>query len=195
MVRGTQKRLKENMHIDRKPSSVIMVIDRIYRPIAHNMGILLLLRNEINTEIQLPLNSFINLIQITENLVANALKFNSKNGLVDVVFSIGADVDHSILKMAVTNTGKSISPHLVSAFNEGEQVAKLIGSEGEHSFGFRLDYVIQLASKEGGRIFVKNRKGSGTIFSLSFPLPDNYLNRRNVLYPIIKNSAVLLNGS
>ncbi len=183
------------MHIDRKPSSVIMIIDRIYHPIAQSMGIPLLLRNEINTEVQFSPNSFINLIQITGNMVAIALKFSPPNGLVDVVFTIGADEDHSILNMNVTNTGKSISPDLVSAFNEGEQVAKLIGSDGGYDFGFRLDYVMQLVSKEGGRIFIKNRKKSGTIFSLSFPLPEKYLNRRNGFYPILKNSAVLLNSS
>lgn len=183
------------MNIDRIPSSVIMVINRIYQPIAQNMGILLFLRNEINTEIPFPTNSFINLIQITGNLVAVALKFTSRNGLVDVVFTIGADADQSMLKMTVTNSGKSISPDLVTAFNEGEQVAKLIGNAGEHSFGFRLDYVMQLVTKEGGRIFIKNRKGSGTTFSLSFPLREKYINRRNGFYPIVKNSAVLLNGS
>lgn len=183
------------MHIDRKPSSVIIIIDRIYHPIAQSMGIPLLLRNEINTEVQFSPNSFINLIQITGNMVAIALKFSSQNGLVDVVFTIGADEGHSILNMTVTNTGKSISPDLLSAFNEGEQVAKLIGSDGGYDFGFRLDYVMQLVSKEGGRIFIKNRKKSGTIFSLSFPLPAKYLNRRNGFYPILKNSAVLLNSS
>lgn len=194
-IRGAQKKLRESMHIDRKPSSVIMVIDRIYHPIARNMGISLLLRNEINTEIQFPPDSFINLIQITGNLVANALKFTSQNGLVDVVFTMVADKDQSILNMTVTNTGQSIPPDLVSAFNQGEQVAKLVDSEEEPGFGFRLDYVMQLVSKEGGRIFINSGNSSGTTFLLSFPLPEKYMIRRNSFYPIVKNSAVLYNGS
>jgi signal transduction histidine kinase len=195
VFRNKQKSMRENMHMDRKPSTVMMIIDRIYHPIAQNLGVSLLLRNEINTEIQFPSNFFINLIQITGNLVANAIKYSSPNGFVDVVFNMDADEDHSSLKMTVTDTRKIISPDLVSAFNQSKQVATLIGADVEDSFGTRLEYVMQLISEEGGRIFVKSGKDSGTIFSLSFPLRDNYMIRMNGSHPVINNGVVLLNGS
>lgn len=185
----------ESKHIDRIPSSVIMVIDRIYHPIAQNLGVSLLLRNEINTEIRFPTRFFINLIQITGNLVANAVKLTSPNGLVYVVFTMDADEDHSTLNMTVTDTGKIIPPDLVSAFNQGKQVVKLMRSDGEPDFGSRLEYVMQLISEESGRIFVKSGKDSGTTFILSLPLQDDFMNRRNGFHSIVKNGAMILNGS
>lgn len=183
------------MYIDRKPSTVMMVIDRIYHPIAQNMGVSLLLRNEINSEIQLSTKFFINLIQITGNLVANAVKFTSPNGLVDVVLTMDTDEDYNSLSMTVTNTGKIISPDLVSAFNQGKSVTALMEPNGESGFGFRLEYVIQLVSEEGGRIFIESGKDSGTTFSLSLPLQDNYKYRRNGFHSTVQNGGLLLNGS
>lgn len=195
VFRGTQKSMKENMHIDRKPATVLTVIDRIYHPIAQNLGVSLLLRNKINQEIQFPPKFFINLIQITGNLVANAIKFTSPNGFVDVVFTLNTDEVHSTLNVTVTDTGKIISPELVAAINKSKKVAKLMGAGADDSFGTRLEYVIQLVSEESGRIFVKSEKDSGTIFSLSLPLPNIYMIRMNGFPSILKNGSVLLNGS
>ena len=183
------------MHIDRNPSTVMTVIDRIYNPIAQKLGVLLLMRNEINTEIQFPPRFFINVIQITGNLVANAIKFTSPSGFVDVVFKVGAENDHSTLKITVTDTGKIISPELVEAINRRKQVATVMGADVEESFGARLEYVMQLLSEESGRIIVKSGKESGTIFSLSLPLPNNFKNRMNGFHTIVENGAVSLNGS
>ena len=183
------------MYIDRKPSTVMMVIDRIYHPIAQNMGISLILRNEIITEIQFPTKFFINLIQITGNLVANAVKFTSPNGLVDVVFTLNAENNYNTLNLTVTNTGKIISSDLVSAFNQGKPVANLMESNGELGFGFRLEYVMQLVSEEGGRIYIESGIDTGTTFSLSLPLQNHYLNRRNGSHTIVTNGAVLHNGT
>lgn len=196
VFRDTQKSMIENMHIDRKPSTVLTVIDRIYHPIAQNLGVSLLLRNKINQEIQFPPRFFINLIQITGNLVANAIKFTSPNGFVDVVFTLNTDEVHSTLNVTVTDTGKIISPELVTAINKSKKVAKLMGADAaEDNFGTRLEYVIELVSEESGRIFVKSEKGLGTIFSLSLPLPNIYMIRRNGFPSILKNGSVLLNGS
>ncbi len=129
------------MHIDRKPSTIMTVINRIYHPIARNLGVSLLLRNEINPEIQFPPRFFINLIQITGNLVANAIKFTSPNGFVDVVLTMNADEDHNTLHITVTDTGKIISPDLVAAINQSKQIANLIGEDPEENFGTRLEYL------------------------------------------------------
>lgn len=183
------------MHIDRKPSTVMVVIDRIYYPIAQSLGVSLLLRNEINTEIQFPPRLFINLIQITGNLVANAIKFTSPNGLVVVVLKVDADAEQKMLNMKVTDTGFTISHDLVLAFNQSKQAGKLMGADVEYSFGSRLEYVMQLVSEEGGCIFVKSEKNSGTTFSLSLPLQNNVINHMNGFQPIVKNNAVIVNGS
>jgi len=180
------------MHIDRKPSNVMMVIEHIYHPIAQKFGISLLLRNEINTDIELPPRFFINLTQITGNLVANAIKYASPNGLVNVVFAMDTDEDQSSLHMTVTDTGKTISPDLVSAFNQGKQVANFMGTDAG-DFNTRLEYVRRLVSEENGRIIAMSGKDSGTTFSLSIPLQDNYVTLSNGYHTISKNGAVLHN--
>lgn len=191
----TQKSQKEIDQIERNLLSVFFVVNRIYQPIAQKRGISLLLRNEINTEIQFPSRFFINLIQITENLVANAVRVTPSSGLVDVIFSLDVVEDLRILNMNVTDTGRYISPDLVLAFNQGKPVAKLMGGGDEDDFSNRLEYVMQLVSKEGGRIFVRSVKVSETTFSLTFPLQDNYLIPKNGFQHLFKNGEMSLNGS
>ena len=172
MVRNTQNRVKESMDIDRKLSSAILEINRLYLPMAQNKGISLSLRSLINTDIQLPSIFFINLIQIAGNLVANAVKFTPSNGTVDVVFTLGADETHSTLNMKVADTGRSISPDQVLAFNQGKPVTRSMGTNGEQGFGIGLQHVKQMVSEGNGRIYLESGKDSGTVFSLSFPLSD-----------------------
>lgn len=185
----------ESMNIERNLSSVLIEIDRLYLPMAQNKGISLSLRSQINTDIQLQSIFFNNLIQITGNLVENAVKFTPPNGSVDVVFTLDANDNYSILNMNVTNIGKSVSPDQVSAFNQGKPVAKSMGTNGEQGYGIGLQHVKEMVSEENGRIFMECGKDSKTEFSLSFPLPDKNMNRYNGSYSIVKNGAVLLNGN
>lgn len=171
MIRDTQKNLKESVKNDRNISSVITEMNRLYLPMAQNKSILLLLRSQIDEEIQLQHNFFINLIQITGNLVANAVKFTPSEGSVDVVFFLDADENNNLLNMTVTDTGKSISPDHVSAFNQGKPIPKSMGTNGEQGFGIGLRHIREMVSEYAGRIFVESREGSGTTFSISFPIP------------------------
>lgn len=195
VVDDTQKSLKENIKIDRILSSVMLETNRLYLPMAQNKGISLSLSTQIDTEIQFPPNFFISLIQITGNLVANAIKFTPSNGSVYVVFTLDADENQSRLNMTVADTGKSMSPDQVSAFNQNKPVARSMGTNGEQSFGIGLQHVIQMVSEDDGRILVKSEKGLGSIFSLSFPLSDENLTRKDASHFIVENGAVILNGS
>jgi K+-sensing histidine kinase KdpD len=181
------------MHIERKPSTVITVLDRIYHPRTQNMGVSLLLRNKINPEVQFPSRFFINLVQISGILVENAIKFTSPSGLVDVVFALDSDKDHCTLNLTVTDSGRIISPDLVSAFNQGKEISKISESIGKPGFGFKLEYAMQLVSEEGGRIFIKSGIDTGTTFSLSFPILDDHMNRRHNSQSNARNGAALCN--
>lgn len=182
---------EESMHIDRRLSSVIMVIERIYLPMAQDIGTSLSLRNQIDTEIHFSPNFFINMIQITGNLVANAFKFTPSNGSVEVVYTLDADEGQRVLNMTVTYTGESIPHDLVSAFIQGKEVAKQIEGDEEPCFAARLHHVMQIVSKEDGRIFMENENDSVTTFSLLFPNADIYLNQRNGFHSVVKNGAML----
>jgi len=195
-VEDTQKSLNENIKIDRVLSSVIFETNRLYLPMAQNKGISLSLSTQIDTEVQFPPNLYISLIQITGNLIANAIKFTPSNGSVYVVFNLDADENQSIiLNMTVADTGKSMSPDQVSAFKQNKPVARSMGTNGEQGFGIGLQHVIQMVSEVDGRILVKSEKGLGSIFSLSFPLSDENLTRKDTSHFIVKNGEVILNGS
>ncbi|MEX2351360.1 MAG: ATP-binding protein [Balneolaceae bacterium] len=183
------------MHIDRKPSTVMTVINRIYQPIAQDFGISLSLRNEINSELQFPPRFFVNVIQITGNLVANAIKFTSSAGLVDVVFKMKENEGYRTLYVNVSDNGNIISPELVLAINRTNRDVKMMSKRLEEYLGSRLEYVLHLVAEEGGRLLVKSENSSGTTFSMSLPLKNNYMIQRNGYHSIIENGAVLLNES
>jgi signal transduction histidine kinase len=172
VVMDTQNGEKESMNIDRKLSSVIIEINRLYLPLAKHKGISLSLNSKINNDIQLPYSAFINLIQITGNLIANAVKYTPSNGSINVDFTLSAKEDLYTLNMNVTDTGKSMSPDQVSAFNQGKPVSRSLGTNGEQGFGIGLQHVHQMVSEGNGHIYMKSAKESGTFFSLSLPLPD-----------------------
>ena len=176
VIRGIKKREDESMSIDRNLSSAIREIHHLYLPMAQNKGISLLLSTHSDTDMLLPPNLFNNLIQITGNLVANAIKFTPSNGSVEVVFTLDDEEDCSMLKMIVKDTGKGMTPDEVLAFNKGKPVARSMGTNGEPGSGIGLLHVIEMVIEVDGRIFVKSEKGSGTTFSIAIPL----LNHENI---------------
>lgn len=190
----TEKSPKESLNNDRLLSSAMMEINRLYLPMAQNKDISLSMSTQIDKEILLLPNFYKNLIQITGNLVANAIKFTPSKGSVDVVFTLDSGNDQSMINMTVTDTGKSMSPEQVSAFEQGKPVARSEGTNGEKSFGIGLQHVQKMVSEENGHIAVKSEKGEGTMFSLSFPLPDKILPRIDTSHFIVKNGMVSHNG-
>lgn len=195
VIEDNQNNLKEGVNIDRNLSSVITEVRRLYLPMAQNKDISLSLKSQIDTEIQLQPNFFINLIQITGNLVANAVKFTPSKGSVDVVFNLNVDKNYNTLNMTVTDTGKGISPDQVSAFNQGKPIRKSMGTNGEPGFGIGLQHIIHMVSEYSGRIFLESEIDSGTTFSISFPIPYKNSDRKNGAYSIVKNGSTLVNGS
>ncbi|MFO7847532.1 MAG: HAMP domain-containing sensor histidine kinase, partial [Balneolaceae bacterium] len=131
----------ENEHTDRELSSAMMEINRLYHPMAQTKELSLSLRTYINTEIQLSPDFHINLIQIIGNLVSNAIKFTPYEGTVDVVFTLDDEEGQTMLSITVADSGKSMSPDQVSAFNQGKQVSRSEGTNGEMSFGIGLLHV------------------------------------------------------
>lgn len=164
------------MLIDRKLSSVIVVIEQIYHPMAQDIGTSLSLRNLIGTEIQFSPKFFINLIQITGNLVTNAFKFSPSNGKVEVVFNLEKSANQRVLLMSITYIGNSIPHDLVLAFNQGKEVSKSIEAKEGHGFANRLLHVMQIVSKENGSIYMENGNDKITTFSLRLPISDRQLN-------------------
>lgn len=190
----TKKGLNENINVDRLLSSALMEINRLYLPMAENKSVSLSMKTKIDTEVPLLSNFFINLIQVTGNLVANAIKYTPPGGSVDVVFTLDTDDNQSILNMTVSDTGRCMSTDQISSFEQGEPVARSAETDGEESFGIGLQHVKKMVAEDNGLIAVKSEKGEGTVFSLSFPLPGKKLPTVSTSHFIVENGTISHNG-
>lgn len=195
VIRGIKQGEKESMNMDRKLSSAMKEIHHLYLPMAKNKGIKLSLSTKIETEIELQLNLFLNLIQITGNLIANAIKFTPENGSVKVVYTLDSEEGISVLKMTVTDTGEGMAPDQVFAFNQAKSIERSTGTNGEPGSGIGLIHVMEMVCEVDGRISVESEKGAGTTFSLVFPLPGINLNQKSTFPFVNKIRSVFLNGS
>ncbi|RDY27193.1 sensor histidine kinase [Romboutsia weinsteinii] len=102
--------------------------------------------------------------RIILNLISNAIKFNSKNGTIDVNIKCG-----DYIKISVKDEGIGIPRNkLSSIFNRFEQIANSDRDEREGS-GIGLSLVKSLAEIHGGSIEVKSTFGEGSEFIISIP--------------------------
>jgi signal transduction histidine kinase len=195
LARDNQISLNGSMNIDRKLSTALKEVNRLHLPMAQNKGASLSLSNQTDVEIMLSPNFFINLIQIIGNLVANAIKFTSPGGSVDVVFTMVDEKGRTVLNVTVSDTGKGMSPIQISAFNRGKPVTRSVGTNGEESFGIGLQHVKKMVSEFDGHIVLKSEIGTGTIFSLTFPLSDHNITRESTALSAATNGILPFNGS
>lgn len=195
LVGSAHKSVNGSKSSDQTLSSTIMEINRLYLPMAQNKEISLSLKTLIDFEIKLSHDFHIALLQITGNLVANAVKFTPSKGSVYVVFSLSNEEDRTMFNVTVTDNGKGMKPGQVSAFNQGKPVARSIGTKGEESFGIGLQHVKKMVSDDNGHIVVKSTEGLGTIFSLSFPLSDKTLTDITTSFFTVRNGEIRFNGS
>jgi signal transduction histidine kinase/DNA-binding response OmpR family regulator len=107
--------------------------------------------------------------KLINNLVYNAIKFNHPNGWIRVSIYRGADP--KLAYIDVIDSGKGISkedlPHIFEHFYQGSTAgAKADGA------GIGLALVAEFTTLMGGKVDVKSTQGTGTTFSLTFPLVE-----------------------
>lgn len=167
------------MEISREISYVIMVINKIYLSDAENLGISLSLKSEVESDIQFPPSIFINIIQITGNLVSNAIKLSASNSSVEVLFSLVTRGNDNVLKITLSYSASKIYPHqvIVNKQLKEDKTLQLMSGEEEIDFLKRLKHVVKLVNEEGAFIKVKRGSGPKTILLISFPLEQRYMHR------------------
>jgi len=108
--------------------------------------------------------------QVLYNLIANAIKFTPRGGMVRV--SARADAKHVVVLVADTGVGiaKEDLPRL---FREFEQLPQANGARPEGT-GLGLALTRRLVELHGGRVTVESELGKGSTFSVFLPLksPD-----------------------
>jgi heavy metal sensor kinase len=103
--------------------------------------------------------------QVVANLVANAVKFTSRDGMVTVDVAGTADG----ARIDVTDTGVGIDaselPHIFERFYRGSRANEARGSGS----GLGLAIVHSIVDMHGGRVVVESRVGSGSRFVVTLP--------------------------
>ncbi len=105
------------------------------------------------------------LLQITGNLISNAIKFTPNGGKV----SVGLDMDSSNskhnLSIKVQDSGEGISPEKIDAILNGSASSEK-GTEGEKGYGFGLQLIKHLISGLNGKLNISSVPGGGSVFEV-----------------------------
>jgi PAS domain S-box-containing protein len=105
--------------------------------------------------------------QILINLLINAVKFTSENGKVKL--EVQADVQESLLRFSITDTGIGISPEdLLKLFKPFVQLDSGLSRQYEGS-GLGLALVKNMVEMHGGSVNVQSKPGQGSCFSFVLP--------------------------
>ncbi|MES2701509.1 MAG: response regulator [Bacteroidota bacterium] len=106
--------------------------------------------------------------KIINNLVYNAIKYNSKGGWISVVLSRAAHSPSVVI--SISNSGTPISdkdlPHIFQRFYQGNTTAKAKGA------GIGLSLVKEYTLLQEGSVSVSSTAEKDTTFTLEFPLTD-----------------------
>jgi signal transduction histidine kinase len=103
---------------------------------------------------------------ILRNLLTNAVKFTSKNGKV-IVNAKGAD--NNFVEIAVTDNGIGMADDLCRKLFRIEEKVGRKGTEGEESTGMGLLVCKEFVEKNGGKIWVESKEGTGSTFYFIVP--------------------------
>ena len=105
------------------------------------------------------------LLQITGNLISNAIKFTPSGGRV----SVGLDMDISNskhnLNIKVQDSGEGISAEKIDSILNGNASSEQ-GTEGEKGYGFGLQLIKHLISGLNGKLNISSVPGEGSVFEV-----------------------------
>ncbi len=139
----------------------------LMNPIAKENGINIHLEQKDNSH-EFILADKTRLKQVILNLVSNAIKYNSKNGKIDIAIE---DAPENLLRVSITDTGRGISEEkqkeLFSAFNRlGAEKSKVDGT------GIGLCITKKLIELMDGTLEVNSALGQGSCFYFELPLGE-----------------------
>ena len=108
------------------------------------------------------------LMQVMDNLIANAVKFSNRNSRVHV----GATFDGGSWRIDVTDSGIGIPPDEAGQLFTRFVRASNARTAGLPGTGLGLSIVKVLTEMHGGHVEVDSTLGHGSRFSVYLPAPD-----------------------
>lgn len=142
-------------------------LEKLYQPLARAKGV----QFQINLE-AMDENQLVNrdkLLQITGNLIANAIKFTPKNGVVMVNLKVLVHDHQKVLRIEVIDSGVGLSQEAIHQIIDGKQLTST-GTDGELGYGFGLGMVKNLTATLNGKFGVQSEPGSGLRFVVDLPI-------------------------
>lgn len=145
-------------------------LERLYQPQATNKNISFEVNiNEKNAHIPFLKNK---LLQITGNLVSNAMKFTPENGKVKAVLEFVAEATNNLLKIRIEDDGMGMDQKSIDLIMQGETFSGS-GTSGEKGYGFGLSMVKQLVDGLNGNFSIHSEVGKGTLIEIT--IKQDYL--------------------
>jgi len=133
-----------------------------YRPLAESKGLQFRVHIQPGTAVSDP----ILLQRIVGNLIANAVKYTQRGGVL-----VAARVKRNVRRIEIWDTGVGIAPvHQREIFREFYKVPSHAGTE--EGFGLGLYIVARLTQILGHPLNLASRPGKGTVFRLSLVPTD-----------------------
>lgn len=141
-------------------------LERLYLPQARTKGIVFEVQVSESAR-YLPLSKN-KLLQITGNLISNAIKFTPAGGKVSVNMDLLNRSEGQVLSIEVADTGIGISRELADQILQG-QATSTDGTAGEAGYGFGLSLVRHLVSELKGNMKIDISALGGTAFRIELP--------------------------
>ena len=143
-------------------------LEQLYAPQARNKNIHFVVNSNSKTE-QIPFSKN-KLLQITGNLISNALKFTPKSGhvTVDLDLVVGEQENINILHLKVKDSGIGLEAAAIDAILQGT-AESTDGTNKEKGYGFGLALVKHLIDSLQGTFHIHSRPGEGAVFEVRLP--------------------------
>lgn len=141
-------------------------LEKLFAPQAINKKIDFSVATDAKTE-DIPFSRN-KLLQITGNLISNAIKFTPLKGKVEVELSI-IITRSKTLSIKVKDTGSGMDQATIDEILQG-QVESSDGTGGEKGYGFGLKLVKHLIQKLNGTLSITSDSDNGSQFEVKLPI-------------------------
>ncbi len=142
-------------------------LEKLYKPQAANKGVAF----EVNIPVKAAQTPFSKnkLLQLTGNLISNAIKFTNAGGKVTVDMILEAENVYNKLFINVSDTGVGLSKEGIAKVLNGNALSTE-GTGGEQGYGFGLALVKHLITGLNGTLDVFSEPGKGAVFKVMLPM-------------------------
>jgi signal transduction histidine kinase len=141
-------------------------LEKLYTPQAKNKNIDFVINTSVNSD-TIPFSKN-KLLQITGNLISNAMKFTPVNGKITVDLGLKIEETQNMLQINVTDTGVGLGQDVINTILAGKATST-DGTSGEQGYGFGLALVKHLVDTLKGEMRIYSHPNQGANFEILLP--------------------------